>query len=107
MFHGPSVRLAPKRLKRFRSQTLKKPILGDRRKVQEIANRRPGSAIGISINPQARFLSGISVRSVRNAKTSANVTETKVLAPARIAVFRKTAPLPRPAHPARPLRHLP
>ena len=91
MFNGPSVWLAPKKLKKSRSQTLKNPILGDSRKVQEIANKRPGSAIGISINPQATFLNGISVRSVRNAKISAKVTETKVLAPARIAVFRKTA----------------
>ena len=81
---------APKKFKILLSQTLKRPIFGDNKNVHEMAKSRPGSASGISINPQVRFLHGMSVRSVRKAKHSAKATEIKVLAPASTAVLRKT-----------------
>ena len=71
-----------------RIHTLKRPICGERRKVQETANRSPGIAIGTRIRPQATFRNGMSVRSVRKAKTVARPTEMAVLNTASRAVLK-------------------
>ena len=71
-----------------RIQTLKIPICGESRNVHETANRSPGMAMGISINPQARFRNGKSVRSVKYAKNTATQIEIAVLNVASTAVLK-------------------
>jgi hypothetical protein len=48
----------------------------------------PGTAIGTSINPQARFRNGMSVRSVRKAKKTAMTNASVVLAAAKTTVLK-------------------
>ena len=89
MFSGPRSSTKPKKPAKSRSHTLKIPIVGDSRNVQDTAYSRPGMAMGMSISPQARLRNGISVRSVRKAKNTATTTDMTVLATAISAVLRK------------------
>ena len=89
MLNGPVVMSAPNRPRNSRAQLLNMPMRGDSSMVHDTANSSPGIAIGSSINPQARLRSGMSVRSVRNANTTAMPTDIAVLATAITTVLKK------------------
>ena len=63
--------LMPIHSNQFRRTTLITPVLGGRRSDQPRANKTPGIAIGIKISVHARFLSGMSVRSISHANRTA------------------------------------
>src|SRR5262245_48296221 len=88
MFNGPSLTVAPRRAKTLRSQILNKPLRGERRKIHEIPNRSPGTAMGMSMRAHATFLKGMSVLSVRNANNTAMATESRVLITANTTVLK-------------------
>ena len=88
MFSGPVVSSTPNHPATPRIHTLKRPICGERRKVQDTANRSPGMAMGTRIRPQATLRNGMSVRSVRKAKRVASPTEMAVLNTASRAVLK-------------------
>ena len=88
MFRGPLVASIPNKPSTSRIQTLKRPMRGDSKKVQETAKSNPGMAMGTSIRPHATLRNGMSVRSVRNANTVARPTEMAVLNTASKAVLK-------------------
>jgi len=78
MFSGPSTNSMPSAASALLSMILKTPVLGASKSVHPRAKSTPGIAIGMRIRVQAKLRSGISVRSMSQAKSIASTRVSEV-----------------------------